>query len=42
MVYSVAVSTTKMHFEAQMEMQEWRVVISGRQNEGCYGGWRQS
>jgi hypothetical protein len=30
-VYSVAVSTTKMHFDAQMEMQEWRVAISGRQ-----------
>jgi len=35
-VHSVAVSTAKVHFEAQMEMQEWRVVILGRQKEGCY------
>ena len=33
-VCSVAISTiTKVHFEAQMEMQEWCVVISGLHKE---------
>jgi hypothetical protein len=33
-VFSMTISTiTKVHFEAQMEMQEWRVVISGLHKE---------
>jgi hypothetical protein len=28
--------TMKMHFKAQMDMQEWRVVISGPEKEDCY------
>jgi tRNA threonylcarbamoyladenosine modification (KEOPS) complex Cgi121 subunit len=31
--YSVAVSVTNVLSEAQMKMQEWRDVISGRQKE---------